>query len=151
MSIRFSIQTAPDAAPGDEISIDAHHIASDGTWFDHPIRTHKLRAGHTLSLLAHVALGFVLHKGGREELALCITHDEPNATHGLELIESAAPDEHPDVLPGALTLEEVAGDFEAVEMERLVVPPGGDASVTLLRATHLRIREVSMREAAGDA
>ena len=151
MSIRFSIQTAGDETPGDDICIDAHHIASDGTWFEHPIRTHKLRPGHTLCVLAHVALGFVLHKGDREELALVIAHDEPGATHGLELIESAAPDEHPDVLPGAVTLEEAAGGLEAVEMERLVVPPGRAASVTLLRATHLRIREVSMREAAGDA
>ena len=66
---------------------------------------------------------------------------------GIELIESAEPDEHPDVLPGAVPLDEAGAGIEAVEMEHLVVPPGGNATVTLTRATHLRIREIPMSEA----
>lgn len=149
MSIRFSLRAASDIT--DDVRIDAHHIASDSTWFEHPIRSHLLRPGHDLCLLAHVALGFVLHKGGHADLVVEIEHDEPNAPHGLELIESAAPTEYPDVPPGAVTLDEAGADIEPLEVERLVVPPGGVARVQMRHATHLRLREVSMHEAYDDA
>lgn len=150
MSIRFAIHATCDEQPDDPIRIDAHHIASDQSWFEHPIRSYALRDGHQINLLAHVALGFVLHKGNRERLLLCIEHEDPIATMGLELIESAEPDEHPDVLPGAVPLDEAGAGIEAVEMERLVIPPGGNATVTLTRATHLRIREIPMGEVRSD-
>lgn len=147
MSIRFAIHATCDEQPDEPIRIDAHHIASDHTWFEHPIRSYALRPGFQINLLAHVALGFVLHKGDRDALLLCIEHEDPNATMGIELIESAEPDEHPDVLPGAVPLDEAGAGIEAVEMERLVVLPGSVATVTLTRATHLRIREIPMSEA----
>lgn len=147
MSIRFSIHATCDEQPDDPVVIDAHHIASDGSWFDHPIRSHALRPASSLSLLAHVALGFVLHKGKREALRLVVTHDDPHAQHGLELMLSAEPDDCPDVPPAVTSLAEAATDIEAVEVERLVILPGdGEAAVTLRHATHLRIREVSMSE-----
>ena len=144
MSIRFSLRAASDIA--DDVRIDAHHIASDGSWFEHPIRSHYLRPGHDLCLLAHVALGFVLHKGSRDDLVVDIEHDEAGASHGLELIESAAPTDYPDVPPGTLTLDEASADIEPLEVERLVIPPGGTARVQMRHATHLCLREVSMRE-----
>ena len=150
MSIRFSLRAASDIT--DDVRIDAHHIASDGSWFEHPIRSHLLRPGHDLCLLAHVALGFVLHKGSHPDgLTIEIEHDEANAAHGLELIESAAPCDYPDVPPGSVTLAEAGADIEPVEVERLVVPPGGVARVQMRHATHLRLREVSMHEAYNDA
>ena len=150
MSIRFSLRAASDIT--DDVRIDAHHIASDGSWFEHPIRSHLLRPGHDLCLLAHVALGFVLHKGSHPDgLTIEIEHDEANAAHGLELIESAAPCDYPDVPPGSVTLAEAGADIEPVEVERLVVPPGDVARVQMRHATHLRLREVSMHEAYNDA
>lgn len=85
------------------------------------------------------------------DLVVEIEHDEPNAPHGLELIESAAPCDYPDVPPGSVTLAEAGADIEPVEVERLVVPPGGVARVQMRHATHLRLREVSMHEAYDDA
>lgn len=149
MSIRFSLRAA--SALTDDVRIDAHHIASDATWFEHPIRSHYLRPGHDLHLLAHVALGFVLHKGAHDDLVIEIEHDETGASHGLELIESAAPTDYPDVPPGTLTLDEASADIEPLEVERLVIPPGGRARVQMRHATHLRLREVSMHEAYDDA
>lgn len=149
MSIRFSLRAASDIA--DDVRIDAHHIASDGSWFEHPIRSHYLRPGHDLCLLAHVALGFVLHKGSRDDLVVDIEHDEAGASHGLELIEIAAPSNAPDVLPGSVTLAEAGADIEPLEVARMVVPPGGLFRVHLREATHLRLHEVSMHEVPGHA
>lgn len=149
MSIRFSVRAASPLT--DDVRIDAHHIASDGSWFEHPIRSHVLRPGHDLCLLAHVALGFVLHKGAHDDLVVEVEHDEPNAPHGLELIESAEPTEYPDLPPGTVSLVEAAADIEPYEVERLVVPPGRTARVRLKDATHLRLREVSMHDVPAHA
>ncbi len=139
MSIRFSISATSAEAIDQDVRIDAHHISTDGEWFEHPIRSHTLRIGHTLSLLAHVALGFVLHKGDREELRLVFTHDDPTMRHGLEVVVLAAPAPH----PGAIT--EQAGDgIEAVECARLVVPPGESRGVMVYRGTQVQFHEVPM-------
>lgn len=145
MSIRFSLRAASDIT--DDVRIDAHHIARDGSWFEHPIRSRALRPGHDLCLLAHVALGFVLHKGAHDDLVVEIEHDEPNAPHGLELIESADPSDDPGVPPDSVSL----ADIEPCELERLVIPPGGVARVQLRHATHLRLREVSMHDVPAHA
>lgn len=138
MSIRFSI-SATSTEGTEPVRIDAHHIASDGTWFEHPIRSHALPIGANLHLLAHVALGFVLHKGKRDELCLCFTHDDPGASHWLQIVVVKALEAGPDSLPSAISLD--AGN-EAIEVERVIVPPGGSASITLYLGTHLQIREV---------
>lgn len=129
MSIRFSIAAQFSESTTEEVLIDAHHIASDGDWFGHPIRTHKLRVPGTEQLLAHVALGFVLHKGKREELLLCVTHLELAAQHGLELVVSQA-----------------GADTEALELSRQVLAPGDSMPLSLYAGTHVRIREVLMSE-----
>ena len=147
MSIRFSISATSAEAIDQDVLIDAHHISTDGEWFEHPIRSHTLRIGHTLSLLAHVALGFVLHKGDREELMLAFTHDDAAMRHGLEVVVMAAPEQHPDMLPTAVTLGWVEGDIEAVECTRLVVPPGESRSVTVYRGTRVQFHEVPMEPA----
>lgn len=149
MSIRFSVRATSPLT--EDVRIDAHHIASDGSWFEHPIRSHMLRPGHDLCLMAHVALGFVLHKGAHEQLMVEIEHDEPNAPHGLELIESAEPSDYPDVPPGSVSLAEAAADIEPCEVERLVIPPGRTARVHLNYATHVRLREVSMHDVPAHA
>ena len=150
MSIRFSLRAASDLT--EDVRIDAHHIPSDGTWFEHPIRSHNLRPGHDLCLLAHVALGFVIRKGGHEELAIQIEHDEPTSTHGLEIVEGVAPAEHPDVAPSVVAPHEARRDIEPAEQVVAVVAPGCALLIRLgRRVNYLRIREVSMREAAGDA
>ena len=142
MSIRFSISATSAEAIDQDVLIDAHHISTDGEWFEHPIRSHKLRIGHSLSLLAHVALGFVLHKGDRGELRLVFTHDDPTMRHGLEVVVLEAPAPH----PGAIT--EQAGDgIEAVECARLVVPPGESRGVMVYRGTRVQFHEVPMEPA----
>lgn len=140
MSIRFSVSAAASESTDQGVVIDAHHIASDETWFEHPIRSHVLAIGASLHLLAHVALGFVLHRGEREELCLCFTHDDPGASHWLEIVVVKAPGAGSEALPGAILLAD-HGE-EAIEVERVIVPPGGSASVTLYLGTHLQIREV---------
>jgi hypothetical protein len=139
MSIRFSISAASDSATDAPVVIDAFHIPTDGSWFEHPIRSHNLRLGFRLDLLAHVALGFVVHKGDREELTLGLTHDDPKAQHGLELVVMDVP-----TLPGADGYRE--GD-DACELSWNVIAPGGALSITLSRGTSVRIREVLMSEA----
>ena len=42
-------------------------------------------------------------------------------------------------LPSAISLD--AGE-DAIEVERVIVPPGGSGSIALYRGTHLLIREV---------
>ena len=138
MSIRFSI-SATSTEGTDPVRIDAHHIASDDTWFEHPIRSHALPIGGSLHLLAHVALGFVLHKGEREELCLCFTHDDPGASHWLQIVVVKALEAGSNSLPSAISLD--AGE-DAIEVERVIVPPGGSGSIALYRGTHLLIREV---------
>lgn len=149
MSIRFSIVATSSESADEDVVIDAHHIDTTGSWFEHPIRSHKLRLAYTLNLLAHVALGFVLHRGHREELCLHVTHDDPAMAHSLELVMEQPLETHPDVLPGAITLDQAAQGIEMVECERLVIPPGGNASITLYRASHVRIREVLIAEGGG--
>lgn len=148
MSIRFSISATSLEATDQDVVIDAHHIDTAGGWFEHPIRSHKLGIGHTLNLLAHVALGFVVHKGKRDELTLCFTHEDPGAAHGLELVEIKPPEAHPDVLPSVVTLDQVAADIDAVVVLRVVIPPGGNGSLSFTRGTELQIREVPMAEVA---
>lgn len=128
MSIRFSI-SATSTEGTEPVRIDAHHIASDGTWFEHPIRSHALPIGANLHLLAHVALGFVLHKGKRDELCLCFTHDDPGASHWLQIVVVKALDSNSISLPA---------DWD----ESVMVSPGDTASVALTHGTHLQIREV---------
>ena len=139
MSIRFSVVAASAAAPDEDVLIDAHHISTDREWFEHPIRTHRLRIGGKVELLAHVALGFMLHRGARDELCVNVSHDDPGASHALELVSVITAAPAATELPGAITLDE-AGD--AVECDVVTVPPGGSAPVTLLRANVLVIREV---------
>lgn len=140
MSIRFSISAASDNSVNDApVVIDAFHIPTDGSWFEHPIRSHALRVGFRLDLLAHVALGFVVHKGDRAALTLALTHDDPKAQHGLELVVMNVP-----TLPGASGYRE--GD-DACELSRNVIAPGCALSITLSRGTSVRIREVLMSEA----
>jgi len=139
MSIRFSVFATPTEGT-EPVRIDAHHIASDETWFEHPIRSHSLKLGGGLHLLAHVALGFVVHKGPREVLTASFTHDDAGATHWLEVVAVKA--------TTSGSLNEV---LEAVELERVRVKPGGTEHVTLDRATHLQIREVLHIQGAGDA
>jgi len=148
MSIRFSVFVTPTEGT-EPVRIDAHHIASDETWFEHPIRSHALKLGGGLHLLAHVALGFVLHRGEREELCLFFTHDDPGASHWLEIVVVKAPGADSGALPGAILLAD-HGE-EVIEVERVNVPPGGSASITLDRGTHLQIREVLHIQGAGDA
>ena len=150
MSIRFSLRAASGIA--DDVRINAHHIASDGSWFEHPIRSHLLRPGHDLCLLAHVALGFVIHRGCHEELAIQIEHDEPTAPHGLQIVEGAAPAEHPDVAPGVVAADEARRDIEPAEQVAAVLAPGASLLIRMARGvTYLRLREVSMHEAYNDA
>lgn len=139
MSIRFSVVASSAEAWDEDVLIDAHHISTDREWFEHPIRTHRLRIDGKVELLAHVALGFMLYRGARDELYVNVSHDDPGASHALELesvITSAPAD---DELPGAITLDAIG---DAVECSTLLVPPGGNVLVTLLRANVLVIREV---------
>lgn len=138
MSIRFTI-AANFSNSDEDVLIDAHHISSDGAWFEHPIRTHKLRVGSTTQLLAHIAQGFVLHKGAEcHELLLCFSHIEPAAHHGLELVVTASPEVRPGVQSGA--------DIEAAVLSRQVLAPGDSMPLSLFVGTHVRIREVPMNE-----
>ncbi|WP_300435577.1 hypothetical protein [Zoogloea sp.] len=139
MSIRFSVVASSAEAQDEDVLIDAHHISTDREWFEHPIRTHRLRIGHSLHLLAHVALGFKLHRGARDELCINVSHDDPGASHALQLVSVITAAPAGDELPGAITLDE-AGD--AVECDAVTVRPGGSAPITLLRANVLVIREV---------
>lgn len=139
MSIRFSVVAVAAEAPDEDVLIDAHHISTDREWFEHPIRSHRLRIGGKVELLAHVALGFMLHRGARDLLALDVSHDDPGASHALELVSVITAAPASDEVPGAITWDE-AGD--PVEFAAVTVPPGGAASVTLLRANVLVIREV---------
>ncbi len=86
MSIRFSVAVTSAEARDEDVLIDAHHISTDREWFEHPIRSHRLRIGHSLHLLAHVALGFKLHRGARDELCVNVSHHDPGASHALELV-----------------------------------------------------------------
>lgn len=146
MSIRFTIAATSTEATEDDVHIDAHHIDTTGTWFDHPIRSHKCRIGGKVQLLAYVALGFILHKGEREELLLNISHDDPMAAHGLEVVVMLPTEANPDLLPGALTLDQAGGGIEAVECERLVIAPGESAPLSLYLGNKVQIREVHMSE-----
>lgn len=139
MSIRFTVAASSNEAPDEDVLIDAHHISTDREWFQHPIRSHRLSVGGTLSLLAHVALGFKLHRGKREMLCVNVTHEEPNATFALELVAVRTSAPAGDETPGAITLD-AQGD--AVECETRLVPPGGSVPITLLQADVLVIREI---------
>lgn len=141
MSIRFSVAVTSDEAQDEDVLIDAHHISTDREWFEHPIRSHHLRIGQSLHLLAHVALGFKLHRGPREMLCVNVSHDDPGASHALELVSVITVAPAGDELPGAITLDE-AGD--AVECDAVRIRPGCSAPITLLRANVLVIREVPM-------
>ncbi len=141
MSIRFSVAATSAEARDEDVLIDAHHISTDREWFEHPIRSHRLRIGHSLHLLAHVALGFKLHRGARDELCVNVSHDDPGACHALELVSVITTAPAGDELPGAITLDE-AGD--AVECDVVRIRPGESAPITLLRADVLVIREVPM-------
>jgi len=136
MSIRFSLSFL-SADIDTPLRIDAHHIASDGSWFEHPIRSHDLRAGHTLRLLAHVALGFVLQRCKLADVCLAVSHDDAQAAHGLELVV---------MRPGAEVGAELGADGEAVECERLVFAPGASGQIALPLGTQLQLREVRMPE-----
>ena len=140
MSIRFSVFATPTEGTGIPPAVAPEWVASDETWFEHPIRSHSLKLGGGLHLLAHVALGFVVHKGPREVLTASFTHDDAGATHWLEVVAVKA--------TTSGSLNEV---LEAVELERVRVKPGGTAHITLNRATHLQIREVLHIQGAGDA
>lgn len=139
MSIRFTVAATSDEAQDEDVLINAHHISTDREWFEHPIRTHRLRIGGKVELLAHVALGFKLHRGPREMLCVNVTHDEPQAIHALELVAVRTSAPAGDEMPGAITLDAIG---DAVECSTLLVPPGGSVPVTLLRADVLVIREI---------
>lgn len=132
MSIRFSILSIDTEAPEDDVIVGAYHVDTTGGWFEHPIRDHALRSGYKASLLAHVALGFLLHRGPRRMLTVSITHDDPSMDHGLEVV-SLSPVLGESVFPGA--------DAPAAAVaERFVIPPGGSATFQVLHS-HVRIRE----------
>ena len=143
MSIRFSLLSIDTEAPEDDVIVGAHHVDTTGGWFEHPIRDHALRSGYPANLLAHVALGFLLHRGPRRMLTVAITHEDPAMAYGLEVVSlSPAPGE--SVFPGA--------DAPAAAVaDRFVIPPGGSATFPVLHS-HVRIREVLMSEVpSGDA
>lgn len=146
MSIRISVSATSDEAPEQDVLIDAHHISIDREWFEHPIRSHRVPIGGKVELLIHVALGFKLYRGKREMLCVNVSHDEPGASHALELVSVITAAPIGDELPGAITLDE-AGD--AVECDVIRVRPGGSAPITLLRADVLVIREVPMEVPRG--
>lgn len=137
MSIRFTLKFT-DAGPcEDDLIVSAHHVDTTGGWFAHPIRDHKLRVDHPEHLLAHVALGFVVHRGNRNMLTLSITHDDPGMAHGLEVV-CISPEPGEALLPGA---EVPAPAF----VDRFVITPGG-REVFPVFCSHVRIREVLMSE-----
>ncbi|WP_374495366.1 hypothetical protein [Zoogloea sp.] len=137
MSIRFTLKFT-DAGPcEDDLIVSAHHVDTTGGWFEHPIRDHKLRVDHPEHLLAHVALGFVVHRGNRNMLTLSITHDDPGMAHGLEVV-CISPEPGESLLPGA---EVPAPAF----VDRFVIKPGG-REVFPVFCSHVRIREVLMSE-----
>lgn len=148
MSIRFVIAANFSEAADEDVLIDAHHISSDGEWFQHPIRAHQLRVGGSIPLLAHIALGFVLHKGTRQELLLCFTHAEPTAHHGLELVVTQVPP-HPAAQPGAQGIDQGGASIEPVELSRQVLAPGASMPLSLYVGTHVRIREVLLEADRG--
>lgn len=137
MSIRFTL-TFTDAGPcDDDLIVSAHHVDTTGGWFEHPIRDHKLRVDHPEHLLAHVALGFVVHRGNRNMLTLSISHDDPGMAHGLEVV-CISPEPGEALLPGA--------DAPApAVVDRFVIKPGR-RDVLPVFCSHVRIREVLMSE-----
>lgn len=139
MSIRFTVAATSDEAPDEDVLIDAHHISTGREWFQHPVRSHRLRIGGKVALLAHVALGFKLHRGEREMLCINVSHDEPQAIHALELVAVRTSAPVGDEIPSAITLDALG---DAVECDTRLVPPGGSVPMTLLRADVLVIREI---------
>ena len=143
MSILFSLLSIDTQAPEDDVIVGAHHVDTTGGWFEHPIRDHALRSGYPANLLAHVALGFLLHRGPHSMLTLTITHNDPAMAYGLEVVSlSPAPGE--SVFPGA--------DAPAAAVaDSFVIPPGGRETFPVLHS-HVRIRQVLMSEVpSGDA